>query len=503
MMVNQETRKLPNPDTIKEVQMPKRRWLWIIVTLVAVAGIVGGFLLWRQSVATASTAGVRTVPVRRGTLQVTVSASGSLEPIREIDLSFEVSGKVAEVLVDIGDTVKAGQVLARLDTSDLELSVRQAELSLQSAQAQLDSLKSPTTDTIKSAEAAYYSALAQYQSLKNSPSEETITAAKVQLEQARIALERAQAAYDRVAWRPDIGALPQSQQLQDATLSYELALAQYNEAIKGPSQAELAAAWQSVESARAKLESLKNGPMATELASAEAAVEQAQINLETALRNLERAVLKAPFDGVVAAMNLVVGEPAVSPAVTLIDPSRFRITVNVDEMDVTQLAPGMPAEVAVEALPDVRLTGTVERIGVAASSTSGAVYYPVVITLDPTDAPLRADMSASVSIRVQELTDQLLIPTWALLTDPAGRPYVIRQSAGGQERVNIQVGIRYGGYAQVLSGLSEGDVLIVPNAGSTATSLEPGAMRFMFGVPGGRPPTERPSGTGTGGGTTP
>lgn len=469
--------------------MHKRRWIWIIVALIVVGAGIGGFFLWRQSARAGAAATVRTAVVRKGTLQVTVSASGSLEPVRQTDLSFEVSGKVAEVLVDIGDTVKAGQVLARLDTSDLELSVRQAELSLKSAQVQLENLKSPTTDTIKSAEAAYYSALAQYQSLKNSPSEETITAAKVQLEQAKIALERAQAAYDRVSWRPDIGMLPQSQQLQDATLSYELALAQYNEAIKGPSAEELAAAWRNVESARAKLESLKN-PTAAELTAAEVAVEQAQINLEIARRNLERAVLKAPFDGVVAAVNLTVGEPAVSPAITLIDSSRFRITVNVDEMDVTRLAPGMPVDIAVDALPEVRLTGTVERIGAAASSTSGAVYYPVVITLDPTDAPLRAGMSANVSIRVQELADQLLIPTWAVLTDSVtGRSYVIRRTSTGQERVDIRVGIRYGGYAQVLSGLSEGDVLIVPNAGSTSTGARFGGMGFLFGGP---PPGERP-----------
>ncbi len=473
--------------------MLKRRWIWIVVAVVVVLAGVGGFLLWRQSGATAASTAARTVAVHKGALQVTVSASGSLEPVRQVDLDFDVSGKVAEVLVGIGDRVKAGQVLARLDTADLEANVRQAELNLKSAQAQLDSLKEPATEEeIKSAEAAYYSALAQYQELKNTPSQQTLTAAKLELEQAKIALDRAQGDYNRVSWRPDIGALPQSQALQEATYNYQIALANYEETVKGPSKEELAAAWRNVESARAKLESLKNGPTSTELASAEVAVEQAQISLETARRNLEAAVLKAPFDGVVAAMNLVVGEPAVSPAVTLMDLSRFRITVNVDEMDVSQLEAGMPAVVTVDALPDVPLTGKVERIGVAATSTSGAVYYPVVIALDPTDAPLRAGMSASVTIRVQELTDQLLIPTWAILTNPTtGRSYVLRQTAGGVEPVNIQLGVRYSGYAQVLSGLSEGDVLVVPNQTGSSTTFEPGAMRFIFGGVGGPPPAGR------------
>jgi HlyD family secretion protein len=476
--------------------MPKRRWIWIVVAVVVVLAGVGGYLLWRQSGANAATTAARTVPVRKGTLQVTVSASGSLEPVRQVDLGFDVSGKVAEVSVDIGDRVTAGQVLARLDTISLELSLRQAEAQLKSAQAQLAKAQQPATEeTLKAAEASYYSALAQYQNLKNSPSSESLASAKAQLEKAKVALERAQAAYDRVSWRPDISARPESLQLQDATIDYELALANYEAAVKGPSQTELAAAWRNMESAKAKLESLRNGPTEEDLASAEAAVEQAQIALETARRNLEAAVLKAPFDGVVAAMNLVVGEPAVSPAVTLMDLSRFRITVNVDEMDVSQLAIGMPAVVTVDALPDVTLTGKVERIGVAATSTGGAVYYPVVIVLDPTDAPLRAGMSASVTIRVQELTDQLLIPTWAILTNQTtGRSYVLRQTAGGVEPVNIQLGVRYSGYAQVLSGLSEGDVLVVPNQTGSSTTFEPGAMRFIFGGVGGPPAGgERPS----------
>lgn len=471
--------------------MLKRRWIWIVVAVVVAVAGVGGFLLWRQTRAATAAVATRAVPVRKGTLQINVSASGSLEPVRQVDLSFDVSGKVAEVLVDIGDAVQAGQVLARLDATNLELSLRQAEAQLKSAQAQLAKAQTPATEEeIKAAEAAYYSALNQYQTLKNSPSEETIASAKATLEKARITLEQAQAAYDRVSWRPDIGMLPQSQQLQSATLDYQVALANYEAAVKGPSQTELAAAWRNVESAKAKLDSLRNGPTAEDLASAEAALEQAQIAVENARRNLEAAVLKAPFDGVIAAMNLVVGEPAVSPAITLMDLSRFRITVQVDEMDVGQLAVGMPAVVTVDALPDVTLTGQVERIGVAASSTGGAVYYPVVIALDPTDAPLRAGMSASVTIQVQELTDQLLIPTWAILTNEmTGRPYVLRRTASGVEPVNVQLGVRYAGYAQVLSGLSEGDVLVVTNQTGSSGTFEPGAMRFIFGGVGAPPPS--------------
>lgn len=144
---------------LKEEDMLKHRWIWVVVAVVVVLAGAGGFLLWRQSRTAAASTAVRTVPVRKGTLEVTVSASGSLEPARQVDLSFEVSGKVAEVLVDIGDQVKVGQVLARLDTTALELNLRQAEAQLKSAQAQLAKARTPATEEeIKAAEAAYYSA---------------------------------------------------------------------------------------------------------------------------------------------------------------------------------------------------------------------------------------------------------------------------------------------------------------------------------------------------------
>lgn len=444
--------------------MWKRR-RWIILAAVALVALVGGFFVWRQSVARNSSAEERTAVVERGTLEVTVSASGRIEPARQVDLAFSVPGRVAEVAVQIGDEVRAGQVLASLDTGDLELSLQQAEAAYKSAQAQLAQLKSsPRPEAIKAAEAAYRSALAQYQRLKNSPSPEEKAVAEANLKRAEVMLNRARAAYEPVSWRPDVGMLPQSLNLETATLDYQIALANYKLATKGASQEDLAAAWSNVESAKAQLERTLNGPTPEELAVAEAAVEQAKAALEAAQRNLEKAVLKAPFDGVVAAVNVVAGEMASAglPAVSVVDLSSFSITVNVDEMDVARLQPGLPAEITLDAIPDRTLTGKVERISPAATLVEGAVAYPVIITLDPTDAPVRAGMSANVLIRVEELKEQLLIPNWIVRIDQTtGRPYVYRKTATGLERVDVRLGVRYEGYSQVLDGLNEGDVLVL------------------------------------------
>jgi multidrug efflux pump subunit AcrA (membrane-fusion protein) len=130
-------------------------------------------------------------------------------------------------------------------------------------------------------------------------------------------------------------------------------------------------------------------------------------------------------------------------------------------MDVGRLQEGQTAEVTLDALPDITLTGTVERIAPAATLEGGVVYYEVEIALAPSDAPIRADMTANATIVIEELDDVLLIPTWAIRVDKdTGQTYVQRKTAGGTERVDVEIGVRYEGLAEVRSGLAEGDEVV-------------------------------------------
>jgi len=144
----------------------------------------------------------------------------------------------------------------------------------------------------------------------------------------------------------------------------------------------------------------------------------------------------------------------------------------VDEVDVAKLAEGQPVEVMLDALPDVVLSGMVERIapaaaGMAASvgtgvAAPGVVSYDMTIVLDPTGAPVRAGMSANATVMVEELADVLLIPTWVVRIDRrTGQTYVQRQAGEQTERVDVQLGVRGNGVVQVLGGLEEGDVVVL------------------------------------------
>ncbi len=169
-----------------------------------------------------------TVNVAHGDISSTVSATGSVLPEREANLNFQGTGSVAKVAVKVGDQVKGGQVLAGLDTTDLDLAVRQAEIALRQAEAQLKQLnEGPDASDLAAAVAAIDSAKAAYAQVLKGSDKDQLAAASAQVEQARVSLEQAQQAYDKIKDQPNAGMFPQSLQLQQATINYDTAQANY------------------------------------------------------------------------------------------------------------------------------------------------------------------------------------------------------------------------------------------------------------------------------------
>ena len=408
------------------------------------------------------------VRVERGTLISTVSATGSILPETQLALSFKATGRVAEVLVSNGQRVQKGDLLARLESAELELQLQAAEAQLAISQARLGQLRKPASaGDLAAAEAQLASAQANYRQLLSGPNPDQVQIARAQLEKARALLQQAQAAYDQVKHLPNIGALPQSLQLQQATLDIQIAEANYRLATAGPTEAQKAAALAQVAQAQAQLDRLKAGASAEEIAIAEAQVRQAEVQVAQARLALENTRLLAPVDGVVVSVNIKAGEfpSAARPAVILNDDSRFHIDVNVDEIDVRSVAVGQPVTVTLDALPDARLTGRVTYVAPAATQEMGVVSYLVTVVLDPTTEPLRAGMSATASITVAEKRDALVVPNRAIQIDRAtGKAYVEKVVNGMPTRTEIRLGMRNETQSQVLEGLQEGDVIAIRNA---------------------------------------
>lgn len=454
----------------------ERRTIYVALALVAAAAGALGF--WRlRSDRDGADGAIRAAIVERGTITVAVTAAGRIEPAARVGLTFETPGRVAEVFVREGDHVERGAALARLETDQLELQLTQAESALASAAAQLLQVQAGARQgeieqaeaNLRAASAQLAAAVANRDRGARGPTEAELAAARAGVAQAEAGRKMAQDAYDRIE---EEGTRKEQANYDLYTAKQELAAAEarLEDLMGGPgaeqlrlAQANVSAATAQRDAAQAQLEQLQSGPTENELVEAEAQVDQARVGVALAELSLEKAILRAPFSGVVSQVNLTTGEltPTRLPAIVLLDNSAFHMTIGVDELDVSRLREGQTAELAIEALPNTSVTGTVRSIAPIASTEGTVVTYDVRIDLVATDAPLRADMTANTTIVAEQLTDVLKIPTWLVGVDQeTGQPFVHRRVADEIERVDVVLGARYEGVVQVLSGLSEGDEVV-------------------------------------------
>ena len=413
------------------------------------------------------------VAVERGTLLALVNATGTVLPKEQTTLSFQTPGRVAEVLVAEGQFVTSGTPLARLDTADLRFAISQAEVAVATAQAQLLSMqREPAQYDVAAAEAALASARAAYRRLLAGPSEAEITVARTNLDQAQAALRQAQAAYDQVADRPEVAMLPQSLQLEQASVALRAAQASFDLAVREPTADETAAARSAVVQAEAALARLRAGVQEEDLLLAQLQVEQAQIGLEQARHQLAGTELRAPHDGNVTFVGVRQGEMSGGqPAFILTDLSEYHLEAIVDEIDIGRVAVGQPVTITLDALPGVALGGEVTQIADTSLAEALVVSYAVTVGLSPTDAPLRAGMTANVDLVIERREQVLLVPNRFVRIDRATGQVYVDKVLGGQVRpVEIQTGLRDETYSEVLAGLEDGDVVALVQE-STGTRL--------------------------------
>jgi len=443
-----------------------RKTLLILVVLVAVTA--GGVWAYRSFAAAGQPPEVQReeATAKRSTLVSLVNATGTILPEGQTMLAFQATGRVTDVSVVEGQTVRAGDPLAQLDTTDLQMSVAEAELALQLAQAQLLRTQQPASDyDLAAARAAVTSARAAYNRLLAGPTKDEVQVARTNLDQARVARDQAQLAYNRVADRPDIGLLPESLQLQQATIAYEAAKASFDLTQRKPSAAELAATQSTIAQAEAALARLEAGVAEEDLRIAQLQVQQAQLRLDQARRMLANATLTAPHDGTVTSVGIREGELAgvqAQPAFVLTDLTRYHVEVLLDEVDVGRLAAGQQVTITLDALPGDVLTGKVDDIAETATMDTGVVTYRVNIGLDATSAPLRAGMTANVDIVTERRDGVLLVPNRFIRLDRVtGKTYVDRLNGVLVQPIEIQIGLRDELDSEVLAGLQEGDVVVL------------------------------------------
>ncbi len=449
-----------------------KRWITIVGALL-ILGVIG-FLAWSQ-IGSARAARVGYSPdelatVQRGTLIATVSATGAIQPMQSSDLAFMTSGNLAQKLVNQGATVKAGQVIAKLDTKELDLQLAQAEANLTLAQSKLDQLKKGGTNTaVAAAQANVTSAQAAYDKLLH-PDQNTVAMAKTDLEKAKAAVDQAQAAYDRVggASNPNIGIMPQSLQLQQATQDYQKALAAYNSQFT-PTQAQLTAAQAQIQSAQDQLARLS--PTSDDITQAQANVDSARAARDLAKQRLDEAIIVAPFDGTLTSIDLDPGTfvQAGKPVATVADLQHLQIKLNIDETDIPRVQLGQKVALDLDAFPGQTIDGQVTDIAPSATTVQGVVNYEVTIGITSAKVAVKPGMTANANIEVTRKDNVLLVPNIAIRASNSKRFVTVLDGAKTKE-VQVTLGLSNDQESEVLSGLNEGQQVVTAVTPSNSSS---------------------------------
>jgi len=289
---------------------------------------------------------------------------------------------------------------------------------------------------------------------------------QVQSANAQVAI--AQATLDELR-NPSASSVASSQAaVSSASAQYDAAMAAHEALLQGASAADIAAAEADLASAMASLDNLTAGPSASDLKIYETRLAQAQTTLQEALNALSDATLTAPFDGVITAVHLSPGEYASGLAAEIVDNNSLEVILNVDEIDVGQLALGQEAVVTMETWPKDEIKSEVTAIAPSASdNSSGIVSYNVHLSLDGTDLPILVGMTANADLITDVGEGVLLVPNSAVTADRENGTFsvnVVRSEADGSTSVNeveVTIGLKDNDYTQITSGLVEGDVVIL------------------------------------------
>lgn len=355
--------------------------------------------------------------VTRADFVQSVVAAGHVEAPFRVNVGSQITGIVAEVVVAEGQTVKAGDPLVRLDDREGRAAVAQAEGVVAQSEARMRQLR-----------------------------ELTLPAAEEALKQAKATLANAQSAYDRAAKLAADGFGTRAT-LEDATKALAIARAQLN---------------------TAEFNVFTNKPGGSDFVMAETQLLQARSSLESAKVRLDYAVVKAPRDGVLISRSVERGN-VVQPSVVMMTLSPFldtQIVVQIDERNLGLLRLGQPAIVAADAYPKEQFRAQIAYINPGVDLQRASVQVKLRVPEPP--GFLRQDMTVSVDIEAARHSQVLIVPATHLRDLASGKPWVLAVNGRHTERRDVSVGLIGSGRAEILAGLSEGDLVVAPSSGVAA-----------------------------------
>ena len=501
---------------------PKKRRKWIkrVLVIAAVLALLFWIVVRPMLGGTAAVSGAyQTAQVQRQDLTVSVSGSGTVTPIESYQVSALVTGEILESPFEDGDQVEQDQLLYRIDPGSAQTALQQAQLSVQQAQMNYDTLASSLqvkaigggvvqtlhvqegdlvsagtaiadiTDTstmtltvpFQAGDAAHISA-GQTAQVTLSGTLETLTGTVESVAPAD-QVGNGGALVRQVKIRlTNPGALTETTSATARVGTYACAAGgtlspQLRQTITAAASGEITNLNVSVGSrvsAGAVLAAIGGESAENSLADAALAVQNAQLSLQSAQEALDSYTITSPISGTVIEKNLKAGDQlngGDSGAMAVIyDLSQLELQMDVSELDIGQIQPGQTVEITAEALPGQTFTGVVEKVSVNGTTTDGFTTYPVTILLSEY-GDLNPGMNVSAHIIVERSENALCVPAEAVNSD--GTVLVAGEGAFAEDGVTIAdpskiesrpvtLGRGNQDFVEITSGLEEGETVLLP-----------------------------------------
>jgi multidrug resistance efflux pump len=438
------------------------------VAVIAAVSVITLAVYWTR--AGADDAMVATVA--RGDLTARLTSTGTLKPIQSITYRSPIPGRDVEIrdLAPEGSRVNAGDVLVRLDTTDLELELarvrqedRQAQMDLQVAEGELDD------------------AGAEVKAVTEGEGSLTVEEARSALQRAQKKAERLREEFEHLKPLLEKGYITREElartedQLEEA--EQELILARR----KSDVVVELS---HPREQKRAALALSQKG---AQLAHARTHATETQQRLDLLVRLIDGCTIRARGPGLVIYEENMSANPrrklrigdrvfATQGIVTIPEVNRMLVEASVSESEVHRVKPGQAAEVQVEAFPDLKLTGKVTRVGTLASTSVTRPFddkrFDLIITLDPTDAELRPEMTIRADVIVGSRSDVLMVPVTAVFNHQGSRVVYVT-GAGRSEMRRVDLGESNDRMVEIVAGLREGERVSLTPPAASAPAMTP------------------------------
>jgi HlyD family secretion protein len=307
-----------------------------------------------------------------------------------------------------------------------------------------------------------------------------------------VALQAAQAAYDKISWQGNVGMSSQAQALQSATIDFQSAQAQYQQAVQGTTTSQDVQVQQNaVKLAQIQVDQAKASAAAAaqDQVTQQNAVKLAQIQVDLATENLQGAVIVAPFDGTIASVGANVGETvSSSPLVTIVGLNSMHVEANIAETDIGKIVVGQPVNLTFDSLPGLTVPATVTAIAPNGAVQSGVNTYVVYITPTKSDPRLLGNLTATANVVINQHNNVVYVPNRAIKIVGGATTVAVEQPDGSIVTQQVTTGLSNSTNTEITAGLTKGQMVGIPTTTGAATTAPAASGGLLSGLRIGTPP---------------